>query len=266
MLTIEVMGGLGNQLFQIFAVMAYSLRHNIPFYFERSRPSRGDRPFYWDTMFRNIASSLRDKRNIPILKEPHFHYTEIPLVNKHFKLYGYFQSYKYFKDQQQLIYNTLDVSSMRKELKRKDRHKVSMHFRLGDYKAIQQHHPIMKADYYSSALSRLSKDTNKKDWTVLYFYEQQDKTQVENTIHTLKKIYPEMSFEPISQHYTDWQQMLIMSGCGHNIIANSTFSWWGSYLNDSIHNTYYPSKWFGPAQGDKKMDDLFPPHWIKIPC
>ena len=59
--------------------------------------------------------------------------------------------------------------------------------------------------------------------------------------------------------------MHLMSLCNHNIIANSTFSWWGAYFNhheDKI--VCYPDIWFGPAQGNKYMGDLFPEKWYKV--
>ena len=62
----------------------------------------------------------------------------------------------------------------------------------------------------------------------------------------------------------DWKQMLLMSLCEDNIIANSTFSWWGSYFNrrkDAIH--CYPSIYYGPAMA-ADVSDLYPDSWVKI--
>ena len=63
----------------------------------------------------------------------------------------------------------------------------------------------------------------------------------------------------------DWAQMLLMSGCDHNIIANSSFSWWSAYLNQNKNKVVcYPDKWFGPAMGNKIMGDLFPANWNRV--
>ena len=58
-----------------------------------------------------------------------------------------------------------------------------------------------------------------------------------------------------------------MSKCHHNIIANSSFSWWGAYLNNyEYRHICYPSKWFGPKLANKNTYDMFPPSWNKINC
>ena len=63
----------------------------------------------------------------------------------------------------------------------------------------------------------------------------------------------------------DWKQMLMMSCCHHNIIANSSYSWWGAYLNKYEYKIVcYPDVWFGPAMRSTYVCDLFPPKWQKI--
>ena len=80
----------------------------------------------------------------------------------------------------------------------------------------------------------------------MYFGEKQDKTHNENIINILRETYPQLEFIKVSNNYTDWQQMLIMSLCTHNIIANSSFSWWGAYFNTNSNKiVIFPSIWFG---------------------
>jgi len=269
MITTEVMGGLGNQLFQIFNLIAYSLTYKVPFFFEAKKISRLDRPFYWSNFLLSLRPFLRiayDSK-IPQYRESHFHYDKIVQFNKitqPFKFFGYFQSehqesiYKYIKldEQINLFKDEYDYTN-----------RISLHFRVGDYVNLQQHHPIMKIDYYIEALKSLINDTKKDNWTVLFFCEEGDIAYVNFQIDLIKRELPNLSFEKINSKYEDWQQVLIMSQCQHHIIANSSFSWWGAYFNTNVDKkVYYPSLWFGPAQGDKNTADLFPPEWKKIMC
>ena len=73
-------------------------------------------------------------------------------------------------------------------------------------------------------------------------------------------------FQKVGNDIEDWKQLLMMSMCSHHIIANSTFSWWGAYLNKSTDKIVcYPTHWFGPKLKDiNNTKDLFPTDWIKI--
>jgi len=274
MITTEVMGGLGNQLFQIFNLIAYSLTYKVPFFFEAKKISRLDRPFYWSNFLLSLRPFLRiayDSK-IPQYKEPNFHYDKIVQFNKitqPFKFFGYFQSYKYFQEQQESIYKFIKLDEQIDKIKSEYDYtnRISLHFRVGDYINLQQHHPVMKIDYYIKSLKSLINDTKKDNWTVLFFCEEGDIAYVDFQINLIKQELPNIIFEKIDSKYADWQQVLIMSLCQHHIIANSTFSWWGAYFNKNVDKqVYYPSLWFGPAQGEKNTDDLFPPKWNKIMC
>jgi hypothetical protein len=284
--TIEIMGGLGNQLFQLFALIAYSLRTKTPFFFENKPITCGDRKkYYWDTALLNklkgfIKPPLQQQ---VIYKEPFFHYTPIPQINpdynvQNIKLHGYFQSEKYFLDYKDIIFRMLNLKETQQCMKEKVapylptsafENIVSLHFRVGDYANLQHAHPLMPLEYYEKALAQLLKDTNgKKDWFILYFCEENDIKYVNEKINYLKQnpTFQDFVFLNVPQHLDDWEQMLTMSLCQHHIIANSTFSWWGAYFKEGKDggNVYYPSKWFGPALGDKKTEDLFLESWKKI--
>ena len=152
MSTINLTGGLGNQLFQVCALMAYCFRHKQPFYFERVPCRNSKRPFYWNNFFKHLSVFLRPKPTSStqiVYREPYFHYKEIANVgNKPIKLYGYFQSCKYFKDYEERIFEHLQLTSFQYSLRDEYEFKntISLHFRLGDYKHLQHHHNIQTLD------------------------------------------------------------------------------------------------------------------------
>jgi hypothetical protein len=265
--TIHVMGGLGNQLFQIFTLISYSLKHKKAFYFEKSIPTRKDRPFYWNNFLKSLVPFIKDGTEIQLYREPNFHYNELPLISQSIKFFGYYQSYKYFEENKHSIEKFIRLEEQRNMLKNDYdfSNLVCLHFRVGDYVNLQHHHPLMPIEYYRNALQQLIKTTDKDNWTILYFCEDNDINYVNEKINILKTDYPNLSFQKIDSKYQDWEQMLVMSLCQHNIIANSSFSWWGSYFNKNVEKrVFYPSKWFGYAQCNKKTEDLFPNNWIKI--
>ena len=105
-------------------------------------------------------------------------------------------------------------------------------------------------------------------YTFLVFYESCDKDIISQTVLELKQrcavLSHDIEFHFVRDTIADWQQMLLMSVCDHNIIANSTFSWWGAYFNANPEKVVcYPSVWFGPGVSHDTRD-MFPESWTKV--
>jgi hypothetical protein len=219
--------------------------------------------------------------SISVIKENGFQFNEISAyytrLNKDVMICGYYQSYKYFHQNYDLICRIIGLEQSKNELIQKLNYNIdndiidnqlkdtiSIHFRIGDYKIIKEFHPIMTKEYYFRSLQHIkSIDVNKK-YTVMYFCEDIDINDVLITINYLKDIFLDFEFVRGDNKLADWEQMLLMSCCHHNIIPNSSFSWWSAYFNsweDKI--VCYPSVWFGEiANNDTR--DLCPPKWTRI--
>jgi hypothetical protein len=140
-----------------------------------------------------------------------------------------------------------------------------MHFRRGDYKNLQHCHPLMPYEYYKKAFTYILENTGGTGPVrTLCFFEEEDAEDVLAFVQQLTLQFPSVEFKPIDHSICDWKQMLLMSCCDHNIIANSTFSWWGGYFNQSPSKIVcYPSIWFG-KNIQHSTNDLFPTSWHKI--
>lgn len=270
-ITAYLMGGLGNQLFQIFATIAASIKFNVPFVFEYSTVLTSGvwRPTYWDNMLARLkiytTANVHNNANIRLFRENGFEYNTIHIQGPYTSLHGYFQSYKYFEEHYDTIANMIGLSRLKQTVKDKtnvlstNKGTVSLHFRLGDYKEKQGHHPVLPIKYYINALREVPSKSR-----VIYFCEDGDIDTVKISVQVLAKIYDEMEFvkADVSE---DWEQLLLMSVCNHNIIANSSFSWWGAYMNDNPNKIVcYPSTWFGIMLSHHNTKDLCPKTWTKI--
>jgi len=260
--TINYCGGLGNQLFQIFTLISYSIdTKKIPVLtFSDKSPSVTSRTTYWDSVFLSFKNFYSLVHGTRIQLNDAFVYTELPNIDGNVILEGYFQSYKYFDENFFQIKSLLNFEQKIEVVKKKffdeylrrddDELLVSVHFRLGDYKKLQDHHPILPPSYYENAMKFLSGCKVK----VLYFCEKED-------IEIVERMYiPVINASKIvrvSSDIPDWEQLFLMSLCDWNIIANSSFSWWGAYLNKNQENVIYPSKWFHT----ETPRDLIPSTW-----
>lgn len=274
MITTEVMGGLGNQLFQIFNLISYCLDHSNIFVLEKHESLRGpirNYNVYWNSIFKNIDKHCKKtKFNFPVIRERGFMFTKIPEIplNKHVKLFGYFQSYKYFQHNFEKINDLLDFPSQKKEILKNYpldyENMISIHFRIGDYAQLQGYHPLMTPEYYMRCIDYIIQKSNRTDWKFLVFCEKDDLHIVYSSLSIIKQKHPEINFIICNHDLKDWQQMFQMSLCKHNIIANSSFSWWAAYLNSEKEKIVcYPNVWFG-IKAKNSTKDLLPSDWIQI--
>lgn len=308
MITATIMGGLGNQLFQVFTVIAGALRNKDTFFFMKHDELYGHtghpRYTHWSTMLRGLRKYLTPSnpvtekmfQSLPRWDEIGFEYHAIPgettKFTKPLRLHGYFQSEKYFADKYKEICDMIELPRQQTWIKSiyaneswsgeyagsptKTRNLVSMHFRIGDCVQNLHIHPLMPVDYYCHGLTHIA-NSGVRDISILVFYEPCDKEIVTNHIREIRRriavatnddpLYHcrDIQFHFVRDTIADWQQMLLMSVCDHNIIANSTFSWWGAYFNaNPAKIVCRPSLWFGPGVSHNTRD-LCPESWVTIP-
>jgi len=193
-----------------------------------------------------------------IHKESKFSYDEITIdSSKNIDLEGYFQSEKYFVDVVDDIkwYFTLDTTyenhiSEKYPILITDK-TCSIHVRRGDYINKSDYHPLQTLEYYNNAISELYEDVD--NITFLIFSD--DIQWCKDNFNLDSQIFIEGNDDIID--------MFIMSKCDDNIISNSSFSWWASWLNKNDNRTVCPSEWFGKS-GPQDYQDIFNKKWIKL--
>jgi len=269
--TIIIQGGLGNQLFQIFALMGYCIENKCNYIFPKNMQIWDKyRHPYWDSFLCELNKNVKPNKLVDLFIEyiePNYQYNELPIFTGHTKLNGYFQSELYFNTHFEKICNILSIREKQSNIKDKYIHyenTISLHFRMGDF-VNPHHHPIMSDSYYVNSLNHLIKKTNMEEWNVYYACEKEDDNVVLIRINNIKEKLKHLTFIKIPNELEDWEQMLLMSCCSHNIIANSSFSWWSAYLNNNKEKIVCtPSIWFGPAKKSLNLKDLHPEEWVKI--
>jgi len=306
MISIHLMGGLGNQLFQIFTTLAYGFQEKVKIVFPYAEVLTTGilRPTYWTNFLSRMMPFTADfNQKNPTneelyswkrINELNFRFNELPKLpeSMNFILVGYWQSYKYFDKMKDNIFKLIQLNEMRERVIQEYSHyfgnsqdpaspvvpikTISMHFRLGDYKLNPECHPILPKEYYFNALNKIKTSIQYKEhlddnlYTVLYFCEAEDNNTVLEIIHYLKMIFEDTKFIKVDDTIPDWKQLLIMTNCNYNIIANSSFSWWAAYMNTKEDKIVcYPDIWFGPKtigaiSHDEFVKDMYPTEWIRV--
>ena len=256
--SVNIMGGLGNQLFQIATAYAYAKKHNGTLQIVKKRDN-GNRPVYWD-IFTKIEPYLVN--TLPDLEQWHERgptlYTEIgPLVHPGKYLHGYLQSSKYFNhcpEIKELFTDderTNQIKTKYSFLCDNSERVIVVHARRTDYITFKEVHGPLDHIYYKKALEQMIPIV-KNPILVLT----SDDNSFWDEIPDIKQ------YQHVIIHDTDINTFTLLQQFHHFIMANSTFIWWVVWLSNAT-NVIAPSKWFGP-QGPAYYEDIYEPSWIRI--
>jgi hypothetical protein len=291
MIIIRLNGGLGNQLFQYALGRYLAHLHKIQLKLDIRWFEKGIRDY--ELKYFNVQESIATQEEINVttkmttslvnrfqrnIIDPFLPYYKRSIVEEqtnsfdknlfHSKsdvyIKGYWQSEKYFLDIEDQIRRDFtfkyELDHRNKDLSNKIKacNAVSVHIRRGDYVFNPEYakkYGACSIDYYQKSYSLLKSKLEQP-----YFFIFSDDIQwVENNINFFHPcVY--VSHNTGQNSYKDLQ---LMSLCKHNIIANSTFSWWGAWLNDNPDKLVIaPKKWSNDINTNTK--DIFPKSWILL--
>jgi hypothetical protein len=295
-----LMGGLGNQMFQYSAGFDFARKINGELFLDTTflndrfpRAGFTYRKYDLDvfninpqfTKLSKISSSLKIPGvwlfsdlmmtklqnkfgNLEVVRERDNNYFSklneaIETNSKNYFLFGYFQSEKYFIDSAKELRNEFSFKNEFSDNEKKiaDRIKnlnsVSIHIRRGDYITSKKAKRVMKefgSDYYKKAIGEISKKISDPHFFVF-------SDDIEWCKENLKIEFPTEYLGNDTAGYKNSRHLQLMSLCKHNIIANSSFSWWGAWLNNNPEKIVIaPKDWFN----DRDENDLVPRVWKKV--
>lgn len=281
---IRLMGGLGNEMFQYALYKKLSLLGNEckiddNWYTEQGKPNYlldvFDLKYEKSTKEENESFSRRYSNNLTRIKRVlapnklHFYYSdkekhfqEIVLTAKECYLDGYWQSEKYFMGIADELRKDFkfkeELSEYQKEIlaQIESSNSVSVHVRRGDYLNYPEYQGICDEDYYKRAL----KYFEGKDVTFFVFSNDYEYVKEKFKGNNYVCVKTEKIHKGDVHGYSN-MDLLLMSKCKHNIIANSSYSWWGAWLNENKDKIVIsPSRW----QNGHETNDIWCDGWVKI--
>jgi len=283
----RIVGGLGNQMFQYAVGRALSAKTVQEFKLDLSemdrykvhalqldqfnikgvRAGRHEIPFRpRKSFFGKILTALKNRNRIPQVFEttPSFDPSVLQRKGSCY-LSGYWQSEKYFSDCSELIRADFSLKGPMSDERqavlsqiRDAEAPVSVHVRRGDYvtnTTANSIHGTCEPEWYRQAMRKISDRTG--DPTFFVFSD--DPMWARSNLPT----YEKMVFVEPRADGKDAEDMHLMSSCQSHIIANSTFSWWGAWLNPrQDKRVIAPARWFRAE--DRDSTDLVPAQWERL--
>ena len=280
MIYVRIWEGLGNQLFQYAYARAVQLRNNedVRLCALHGRGKRTFRQYELDKLaitlsrdktFERIAEYVDSHQKVRELvemisglsgvngyiEEQDVQYKEeLKFLKGNYYVSGWLQNEKYFKEYEDIIRKEIRPKKkikISKELKYilDNKETVSVHIRRGDFK---KYNNLLSMDYYKKALDLI--ETQVENAYYVVFSDNLD--WVKKCMQFDKDVY----FVNEDKKLEDYEELFVMSKCKHNIVANSTFSWWGAWLNTNINKIVIgPEHWFA-----RSKLNIMPESWIKI--
>jgi hypothetical protein len=297
MIIVRLMGGLGNQMFQYAAARRLSLRHGVDVVFDGScfdNCPEGDTPRQYQlgmlaitarfatpleiaeisglyrSIWQKLSVGMRRFTGIAryptnLFREPSEHFCpDVLNLPDNVYLIGYWQSEKYFTDVANVIREELTIKAKPVGENRKladqisNTESIAVHFRRGDYVTsvkTASYHGVVPLKYYYRALDYLQKKVKNPHLFVFSDDHQwvldnvEFPVPAENVIHNPSEL--------------GCEDIRLMSLCKHNIIANSSFSWWGAWLNSNPGKIVIaPRRWISDSSVD--LPDLIPTNWVRM--
>jgi hypothetical protein len=226
--TSNIHSGLGNVLFQIATGLAYSLENDKEYaIFNNSfgHTSHINNNYYFRNIFKNIKRINENHENFKTLNQSDAVLWKLEKNSiDNICLNGYFQGDKHFLKHKDYIRNTFSLDTHVFKTKT-----CAIHVRRGDYLSIPHVYKEVGMDYYKEAMSRMPNDvrflvfSNDIRWCIENFSKF-------NNVEFIKENNP-------------YKSMSMMASCDHQIIANSTFSWWAAYLSKKQGSVIAPKNW-----------------------
>lgn len=240
-------GLFGNKLFIVASLIGLAKRNNDSVLLPRTVGGDWE---YGHIFEHGVGASPEPLIINYIYQEPFFHYQEIP-YKPNLDIYGFFQSEKYFIDAEELVrYYFEPKQSIIETLKKRypviwNEECVSIHVRRNDYLHYPDIHYPCSLQYYTDAIESLPK----ADKYIIF----------SDDIQWCKQTFVSEDNDIIFiENQTNYEDMFLMSYCKHHVTANSSFSWWGSWLNKSTSKKIVmPEKWFG-ERGPQDYQDIYP--------
>lgn len=286
-ITVRFNGGLGNQMFQWAFARAIENHTGIQTFMDMTFFKKNySRPYeldifslnakkvegFWSNLKIETIWKLRRKLNgkrfigTYIYEEPHFEFdANVFYVEPNTYIHGFFQSEKYFKTIENEIREDFKFKPEPDEINQTHINKInstnsiSLHIRRGDYvqkKRYQNVYSTCSLDYYKKGVEHISNNTGE---TPTLFIFSDDKQWVKDNL----KLPFETVYVDNNSGTKSYEDMRLMSLCKHNIIANSSFSWWGAWLNKNKEKIVIaPLKWFN--DDNIIQTDVIPESWIRL--